>query len=365
MKRTIGIRLLALIVALLGTVVGCMAQRVNPLTNIDWSKLGKTVANLPVGAQRLDGMLVIVTDANPDCQHGGALSVVICRWNQSSGRWDMLGGQGPTGFTGEIGPIGHSTLISATPESVGANCLGGGTKISVGLDVNDDGVLQTGEATASYYNCNGVTGPNGNPLRDVQVYTSGSGTYLTPGGTTVLHIRMCGGGGGGAGGGEGSGGTGGNNGGNVTLGWSTTQLTAGAGLGGQPGRGMRALSPGGVTNYASLYISSLGHIGTNPGTLATGGGGDGLFGAGGAPGGQGAAGGAGTACSGGSGGWGGTTNPVHGGGGSAGGNLETWITSPPAAMTYNIPAAASGGAAGTNGMVGGAGGSGMIVIEAY
>jgi hypothetical protein len=71
--------------------------------------------------------------------------------------------QGATGATGAAGPQGtngidgKNTLINTTAEPAGVNCANGGTKIEVGLDANNDGVLNSGEINSSLtkYVCNG------------------------------------------------------------------------------------------------------------------------------------------------------------------------------------------------------------------
>jgi ELWxxDGT repeat protein len=46
-------------------------------------------------------------------------------------------------------------------ESAGSNCADGGLKIEVGLDDNDDGVLQSNEVDQTQYVCDGADGANG------------------------------------------------------------------------------------------------------------------------------------------------------------------------------------------------------------
>jgi hypothetical protein len=72
----------------------------------------------------------------------------------------LTGAQGPVGLTGATGANGidgKNTLVNTTIEPSGANCANGGTKIEVGLDANNDGVLNSGEINSSLtkYVCNG------------------------------------------------------------------------------------------------------------------------------------------------------------------------------------------------------------------
>lgn len=56
---------------------------------------------------------------------------------------------------------GLATLASVTPEPAGANCAAGGTRISTGIDVDNNGVLDAPEVKTSQYVCNGANGKEG------------------------------------------------------------------------------------------------------------------------------------------------------------------------------------------------------------
>jgi len=73
------------------------------------------------------------------------------------------GATGATGTSGSNGADGKSTVVKTTVEIAGANCATGGTKVEVGLDTNNNGVLDSGEVNASLtkYICNGATGTIG------------------------------------------------------------------------------------------------------------------------------------------------------------------------------------------------------------
>jgi hypothetical protein len=60
---------------------------------------------------------------------------------------------------------GLNALIKTTDEPAGSNCTNGGTKLEVGLDVNENGVLDDNEVNLSQtkYVCNGAVGETGAP----------------------------------------------------------------------------------------------------------------------------------------------------------------------------------------------------------
>ena len=68
---------------------------------------------------------------------------------------------GTDGQDGADGVDGHSALARTSPESSGSNCADGGIKIEVGVDDNDDGVLQVSEVDQTNYVCNGADGQDG------------------------------------------------------------------------------------------------------------------------------------------------------------------------------------------------------------
>jgi hypothetical protein len=63
--------------------------------------------------------------------------------------------------SGTPGANGHANVADSAIEPAGANCLNGGYLISMGVDDNDDGVLQSIEIDISYYICNGIDGAQG------------------------------------------------------------------------------------------------------------------------------------------------------------------------------------------------------------
>ena len=92
---------------------------------------------------------------------------------------------GATGNPGADGADGLSSLTFVQPEPAGANCYYGGQAISVGLDVNRDGILQSSEIEQTTYICNGAPGANGiNAL--VRQEDETSGVNCTFGGRRIL-----------------------------------------------------------------------------------------------------------------------------------------------------------------------------------
>jgi len=71
------------------------------------------------------------------------------------------GKNGTNGADGTDGADGHNALVTVTDEPAGSNCSDGGKKIETGIDLNDNGVLDAGEVTATSYVCNGAPGADG------------------------------------------------------------------------------------------------------------------------------------------------------------------------------------------------------------
>jgi len=69
---------------------------------------------------------------------------------------------GLTGPSGANGANGLTTLSKSIAEVSGLNCPNGGIKITSGLDVNVNLVLDTNEVVSTTYVCNGSNGNNGN-----------------------------------------------------------------------------------------------------------------------------------------------------------------------------------------------------------
>ena len=109
-----------------------------------------------------------------------------------------IGLKGDTGQQGLAGANGINTLVNTTTELAGANCANGGTKIEVGLDLNNNGTLDSGEVNANLtkYVCNGTNATGGSSSgAHMQVFTAGTHNWTVPTGVTSVIVEMCGGGG--------------------------------------------------------------------------------------------------------------------------------------------------------------------------
>ena len=65
------------------------------------------------------------------------------------------GAQGPQGPAGADGADGLNTLVVTTVEAAGTNCANGGIRIDVGVDDDNDGVLDSNEIDQTQYVCDG------------------------------------------------------------------------------------------------------------------------------------------------------------------------------------------------------------------
>ncbi len=74
------------------------------------------------------------------------------------------GDPGTPGNSGNNGTNGLSALVATTPETAGANCPAGGTKIESGIDANANATLDAAEISATVYVCNGANGSGTNGL---------------------------------------------------------------------------------------------------------------------------------------------------------------------------------------------------------
>ncbi len=89
-------------------------------------------------------------------------------FNGVSGQWEA---QAPA--TG--GTNGANSIITATTEPPGANCVSGGNFVEYGTDDDNSSVLDPGEVDGSYYVCNGTDGVAGVNGFDGNTWATGSG----------------------------------------------------------------------------------------------------------------------------------------------------------------------------------------------
>lgn len=108
---------------------------------------------------------------------------------KTSGAWGS--GVALVGPQGAAGTNGKNTLVNTTTEAAGANCATGGTKIEVGIDTNNNGVLDSGEVNSSLtkYVCNGVSSSSSN--HGVWTWTNGN-SFIVPAGISSLMIEFQG-----------------------------------------------------------------------------------------------------------------------------------------------------------------------------
>ena len=65
------------------------------------------------------------------------------------------GTNGANGTNGTVGANGRNSLLASAPEPVGTRCPNGGTRITSGIDANDNNILDSTEVSATSYLCNG------------------------------------------------------------------------------------------------------------------------------------------------------------------------------------------------------------------
>lgn len=216
---------------------------------------------------------------------------------------------------------------------------------------------------------NGITFSDGTSIAshagpNVQIFTSGSGTYTTPAGAKWLEVQMVGGGGGGGGSGTSGGGAGGN-GGNTTFGTSLLTCVGGGGgiwggLGTAGGTGGTATLNSPAKGLAVTGNRGFGYQSYNNTVAYTGGplGGTSPLGSSNlTSGSSNGAGGSGGGCD--------ATAGLLGTGGASGGYINAIINSPSSSYSYAVGAAGTAGTIGTSGNAGIAGGAGVIIVTAY
>jgi hypothetical protein len=85
---------------------------------------------------------------------------------------------------GATGAAGSSSLIAITSEPAGSNCAAGGEKLTVGVDNNDNGMLDLSEIAATSYACNGPAGASGNDAL-ITIVDEAPGSNCAAGGKKV------------------------------------------------------------------------------------------------------------------------------------------------------------------------------------
>jgi len=83
------------------------------------------------------------------------------------------------------GADGAQILVTTQPEAPGPNCPDGGQQVLFGSDQNGDGILQPGEATTTRFICNGADGADGSGGSLVLVSAEPAGANCPNGGTRI------------------------------------------------------------------------------------------------------------------------------------------------------------------------------------
>lgn len=94
------------------------------------------------------------------------------------------GGSGSPGPAGAAGPTGQDALVNVSAEAAGANCAVAGTRIDAGLDRDRNGSLDNNEITSTQYACGGSAGSNGVPTL-VSMLNESAGSNCANGGKKV------------------------------------------------------------------------------------------------------------------------------------------------------------------------------------
>jgi ELWxxDGT repeat protein len=81
---------------------------------------------------------------------------------------------GEAGTDGQDGADGHGALVVTYQEPSGSNCADGGIRIEVGVDDDDDAVLDAGEVDQTQYICDGTDGSSGQDGKDGANGTDGT-----------------------------------------------------------------------------------------------------------------------------------------------------------------------------------------------
>jgi hypothetical protein len=112
----------------------------------------------------------------------------------------LNGPQGVQGPAGANGVDGKNTLIKTSIEPAGANCVNGGTKIEIGLDENDNGILNTDEidTVLTNYLCNNSTANIFNPLLGYKIGFNSSNNWICPFNVKKIKVELWGAAGGAA-----------------------------------------------------------------------------------------------------------------------------------------------------------------------
>lgn len=112
------------------------------------------ICNGNEGLTSLSSVVAEPTGAN--CRNGGFKVTTGLDVNRNNvlDNNEVQGTQYICNAAGGTGTDGYNSLIDVVPEPIGANCAGGGDKITYGLDLNRNSILDNSEITRTSYMCN-------------------------------------------------------------------------------------------------------------------------------------------------------------------------------------------------------------------
>lgn len=137
------------------------------------------------GANGFDSLIEVVDEAaGQNCLNGGVQIMVGQDDNDDNTlEIDEISGMKYIchGLDGNASQRGFSSLIESTDEVLPSECANGGIKLTTGLDINDNGMIDLAEVNKIEFVCNGLNGLNGaNSL--IATYLEEPGANCTNGG---------------------------------------------------------------------------------------------------------------------------------------------------------------------------------------
>ncbi len=97
--------------------------------------------NCEAGGQKIETGLDL--NGNGELDDGNLITTYVCN--------------GLAGTASERGDDGHNAVVAVSEEPAGDNCVTGGRRIELGVDLNDNGLPDDGNVSTTYV-CNGAAG---------------------------------------------------------------------------------------------------------------------------------------------------------------------------------------------------------------
>jgi hypothetical protein len=113
-------------------------------------------ANCPAGGYKITAGADVNVNSTLDVGEVASTNYVCNGATGATGATGPTGAQGIQGVAGVAGSNGRNSLVAIVSDSV--TCPYGGSKITSGLDTNNNSVLNDAEVTATSYACNGAPG---------------------------------------------------------------------------------------------------------------------------------------------------------------------------------------------------------------